>query len=151
MQPEDTTPAPSYTKGPLTVRMSQNFPFDIETLDACGEVVFRRRLPAHSTTHRTPEAALAAIGLDPEWGEANRRALADEILRAASPDLAAALQGLLVAARQQHDALENLLGLMASTSGARIPGGSITAATLAFEDMDEVKAAVEALSSAGLR
>lgn len=140
-----------HTPGPLTVRVNPKWPFDIETLDAQGDVVFSRPMPAYSSSHRTVEDVLSAKGMEPHCVEGNRRALADEILRAAAPDLAASMQGLLATAREQHDALQSLLGLVATVSGAQIPGGSITAATQAFEDMDAVKAAVAALSSAGLR
>jgi hypothetical protein len=143
--------AVAHTPGPFTVRVSPKWPFNIETLDSAGEVVFSRVMPANSTDHMTIEDVLAAKGMEPACAEANRRALVDEILRAAAPDLAAAMQGLLATAREQHEALQSLLGLIASTSGAEIPDGSITAATQAFEDMDAVKAAVAALSSAGLR
>lgn len=140
-----------HTLGPLTVRVNPKWPFNIETLDVQGEVVFVRTMPANSTSHRTVEDVLSAKGMEPDCAESNQRALADEILRAAAPDLAAAVAGLLATAREQHEALQSLLGLIATTSGAQIPGGSITAATQAYEDMDSVKAAVAALSSAGLR
>jgi hypothetical protein len=79
--------AAKHTSGPLTVRVSTQFPFNIETLNAGGEVVFVRELPAHSTSHRKPEDALNAVGMPPEWAEANGATLADEILRAAAPEL----------------------------------------------------------------
>jgi len=91
-----------HTKGPLTVALSKERPFDIETRDASGALVFRRHLPCTSSDDLTPEEAMACVHFkdkegcfSPAYGKAqNKRALADEIIRAAAPDLLAALEGI---------------------------------------------------------
>lgn len=72
--------AVAHTPGPLTVRVNPKWPFDIETRDAQGDVVFSRPMPAYSSSHRTVEDVLSAKGMELYCAEGNRRAVADEIL-----------------------------------------------------------------------
>lgn len=83
-----------YTPGPLTVRVSDKWPHDIETINSAGEVVFSRGLPCHSTHQKNAQEAMAGAGLPADWkaAERNSQALADEVLRASAPDLLAVLQ-----------------------------------------------------------
>ena len=78
-----------HTPGPLTVSVCEEWPFKIVTIDSRGDVVFSRDLPCHSTNHRNANEAMAGKGMPAEWkaAERNARALADEILRAAAPEL----------------------------------------------------------------
>lgn len=82
-----------HTPGPLTVSVEDQWPFRIVTKNAAGEVVFASDMPCHSTAHKNAAQALAGYGLDPSWkaAENNARAVADEVLRAAAPELLAAL------------------------------------------------------------
>lgn len=48
-----------HTPGPLTVALSKERPFDIETRDATGALVFRRHLPCTSADDRAPQPAPA--------------------------------------------------------------------------------------------
>lgn len=84
-----------HTPGPLQVRMDSRWPFDILTVDAGGSEVFRRRLPAHSSSDRTAADAVAGVHLPVqhrgEWAAENSRAVADEVLRAVAPDMLVAL------------------------------------------------------------
>lgn len=84
-----------HTPGPLRVRMDDRWPFDIVTVDAGGNKVFRRRLPSHSSSDRTAADAIAGVHLPEkyrdEWAAENSRAVADEVLRAAAPDMLVAL------------------------------------------------------------
>lgn len=98
----------THTAGPLTVKPSNNWPFDLITFNAEGEQVFTTRLPCHSSRMKSFKDALNGVGFKETSGEfskenciqKNKKALADEILRAASPDLLEALQRLLKEARQ---------------------------------------------------
>ncbi|GEM_PF-2654205 len=80
-----------HTPGPLSVRVNERWPYDIETLSAAGEVVFSERMPAHSTKMRSHDDLWAGVGFPPnereEIVETNRRAVADATIRAAAPDL----------------------------------------------------------------
>lgn len=87
------------TPGPFYVRLSENYPFDIETVDSSGNVICSERLHAHSTCQKTPEDALNAVGFkgtDKEIVvEILQKQLADAKARAAWWDLLEALQLLL--------------------------------------------------------
>jgi hypothetical protein len=81
-----------HTPGPLTVKPFKEYPFDILTVNSKDEVVFRTKLPAHCTSDKTFEQAFKCVhfGIDEDREkciEANERALADEKLRAAAPEL----------------------------------------------------------------
>jgi len=86
-----------HTPGPLTVSVNDKWPFKIVTKNAEGEVVFQTDLPIYSTSHNCAADAIYGVGLPAEWNSAemNARAIADEVVRAAAPDLLAALQGIL--------------------------------------------------------
>lgn len=87
----------NYTPGPLFVSVEDKWPFSIVTTNSAGTVVFKRDMPCNSTSHRNAKDAIAAVDTPAEWfgAEANARAIADETLRAAAPDLLEALQALL--------------------------------------------------------
>lgn len=89
-----------FTKGPLTVRMANSWPWNIETVDAAGKVVFTRDIPCHSSSDKTAEEALLCRNLPKsmsrkDFAEINARALADEHVRASAPELYEALELLL--------------------------------------------------------
>ena len=85
-----------FTKGPLTARMSNEWPWKIETVDSAGEVVFTRPLPCHSSDDKSADAALRCLNFDAKdrerCAEVNARALADEHVRASAPELYDALE-----------------------------------------------------------
>jgi hypothetical protein len=87
-----------FTKGPLTARMSNEWPWKIETVDSAGEVVFTRPLPCHSSDDKSADAALRCLNFDAKdrerCAEINARAFADEHVRASAPELYAALDNL---------------------------------------------------------
>ena len=87
-----------HTPGPLYVKMDENWPFNINTFNAVGDLVFVEKLPCHSTRDESPQEALDCVNFvhenREEYSEANHRALADAILRAAAPDLLAMIQEL---------------------------------------------------------
>ena len=89
----------SHTPGPLTVKVSDKWPFDIETIGADGLVKFVTRMPFHSTSDRRAEDAIECKNFKQsereEYSAINRRAIADDVLRAAAPELLEALQKLL--------------------------------------------------------
>ena len=89
----------THTPGPLFVSIEPRWPFRIITTDLAGDVVFSRDMPSNSTAHRTSQEAMDGKGLPPEWnaGERNRRALADEYVRAAAPDLLKACWNVVLA------------------------------------------------------
>ena len=78
-----------HTPGPLTVSVNNMWPFKIVTKNADGEVVFAADLPCYSTSHECAADAIDGVGLPAEWNaaEMNARAIADEVLRSAAPDL----------------------------------------------------------------
>jgi hypothetical protein len=85
-----------WTPGPLTAQVSPRWPFDIETINADGELVFCDRMPAHSTAMRSLDDFWLGVGFKGAEREevivANRRALADATIRAAAPELYEALK-----------------------------------------------------------
>lgn len=87
-----------YTAGPLTVSVWPQWPFYIDTHDNFGQLVFRRDMPMSSTKQGTVVEVMAGAYMGKYASEAfeiNARALADEVLRAAAPELREALQDLL--------------------------------------------------------
>ena len=84
-----------HTPGPLTVKITDKWPFRIETFDENGNVVFSRDLPAHSSKDKTPNEAVNCLNFPhdqrEQWSQENHKALADEVLRAAAPELLKAL------------------------------------------------------------
>lgn len=80
-----------HTPGPLTVRVSEHWPYNIETLNEAGEVVFSDLMPAHSTLMRSHDDLWSGVGFPPNERDeviaGNRRAVADATIRAAAPDL----------------------------------------------------------------
>lgn len=89
----------SHTPGPLFVRQPDKWPFHILTVNEQGQDIFSEHRHAYGTNQATvaevlsgscfgnPETRAAAV-------ESNGRQLADAYLRAAAPELLAALQGL---------------------------------------------------------
>ena len=86
-----------HTPGPLTVSVNNKWPFKIVTKNADGEIVFATDLPCYSTSHECAADAIDGVGLPAEWNaaEMNARAIADEVLRSAAPDLLDALQTIV--------------------------------------------------------
>lgn len=86
-----------HTPGPLTVSVNNKWPFKIVTKNADGEVVFATDLPCYSTSHECAADAIDGVGLPAEWNaaEMNARAIADEVLRSAAPDLLDALDSCI--------------------------------------------------------
>lgn len=88
-----------HTPGPLVVRVSKKWPFYIETFDAGGKIVFSTNMPCQSSADKTPEQAIDCVNFDHadrnKFAEVNRRAVADDVLRAAAPELLDALQALM--------------------------------------------------------
>lgn len=80
-----------HTPGPLFVRQPESFPFDIQIVDAKGEVAFRESRYAYSTKQETVEDVMQGHGFPFDQRDAviaeNGRQLADMHLRAAAPDL----------------------------------------------------------------
>jgi hypothetical protein len=78
-----------HTPGPLFVSVENLWPFNIVTKNADGEMVFSNRMPCYSTEHKNAAEAISGKDMNPEWEaeKHNRRAIADEVLRAAAPEL----------------------------------------------------------------
>lgn len=87
--------AKGFTSGPLTIRISREWPFDIQTIDERGVVVFVERMPCGSSRDKTPDDAINAKHFKEDaresCREANRRAIADARIRASAPTLLEAL------------------------------------------------------------
>lgn len=96
-----------HTPGPLTVRVSERWPYDIETMNSDGRVVFSDRMPAHSTAMRSHNDLWKGEGFPArereEVVELNRRAVADATIRAAAPDLLEAAQNFIRWAEEPAD------------------------------------------------
>jgi hypothetical protein len=113
-----TTDPKKHTPGPLSVEIDKSWPFDIVTRNASGAVVFRTRMPCHSTKDKSAADALSARHFDAdtrdEASAANHRALADEVIRAAADDLLEACQkslGVLAGEDMTKQALIDALTL----------------------------------------
>lgn len=80
-----------HTQGPLFVKVSEKFPFNIITKDSNGKELFVRRLPCVSSEDKTAAEAIECrnsyIGDRQEYSNMNKKAIADEVLRAAAPEL----------------------------------------------------------------
>ena len=85
-----------FTPGPLSVSFGIKWPFEILIINESGAVVYRDTLPCHSSKDKTFEEALNCLNFkaseQEEYAAINKRAVADAYLRAAAPDLLAALQ-----------------------------------------------------------
>ena len=85
-----------HTPGPLSVSFSTKWPFEILIINESGGVVYRESLPCHSSKDKNFEEALNCWNFkaseQEEYAAINHRAVADAYLRAAAPDLLAALQ-----------------------------------------------------------
>ena len=95
-----------HTTGPLTVTREKKWPFSIITRDASGDVLLTEHAMAYSTKMETIDDFNSALGFKPEERAdviaANERQWADAVLRAAAPELLAALLMVL----DDHDALD---------------------------------------------
>lgn len=95
-----------HTPGPFTVRQPDSWPFDIEVVNANGDVVWSERRYAHSTKQKNLTDCLYAVGFDrderPDVMAGIERQLADIHLRAAAPDLLEALKALQLQALQSN-------------------------------------------------
>jgi hypothetical protein len=83
------------TPGPLSVRQSEKWPFDLEIIDEEGNVILHERLHSHSTDQKTITDAMSGkyMGKHEELAaKVNQKQLANMRLWAAAPDLLAALQ-----------------------------------------------------------
>jgi len=93
----------SHTPGPLTVKVSDKWPFDIETIGADGLVKFVTRMPCNSTSDGSAKDAIECKNFKQsereEYSAINRRAVADDVLRAAAPELLEALIWAMDSAR----------------------------------------------------
>ena len=85
-----------HTPGPLTVKIDEQWPFRINTYNRAGEVVFSVGMPCHSTSDERAQDAIECRGYKrterEQYKAINRRAIADEVLRAAAPELLEALK-----------------------------------------------------------
>ena len=85
-----------HTPGPLSVSFGTKWPFEILIINESGSVVYRDSLPCHSSKDKTFEESLKCWNFkaseQEEYAAINKRAVADAFLRAAAPDLLAALQ-----------------------------------------------------------
>lgn len=81
----------SHTKGPLHVVIDERWPFSIKTLNAAGETVFSREMPCHSSADQSVDDAINCRNFRFDerdaYAQINKTAIADEVLRAAAPEL----------------------------------------------------------------
>ena len=87
-----------HTPGPLFVVQPEKWPFDIQTIDASGNVVFSERRMAYGSNQKTVADVMHGHGFKDKRDEAvewNARQLADAYLRAAAPELLEALVALI--------------------------------------------------------
>lgn len=92
-----------HTLGPLSVHQPEQWPFDIQIVDAEGNVVFQEGRYAYGTGQKTIEDVMSGYGFTKDREtviESNERQLADAILRAAAPDLLASLQEMVEIAQR---------------------------------------------------
>lgn len=87
-----------HTPGPLFVRQPEMFPFDVEIVEASGNVVFQESRCALSTKQKTVEDVMQGHGFPVDQRDAviaaNERQVADMTLLAAAPDLLEALNAV---------------------------------------------------------
>lgn len=80
-----------HTQGPLFVTVSEKFPFNIITTDSNGKELFVKRLPHVSTQDKSVLEAIECrnsyIGDRQKYSNMNKKAIANEVLRAAAPEL----------------------------------------------------------------
>lgn len=94
---------PKFTPGPLFVRQPERWPFDVEIVDASGEVISRESRHSYNSKQETIEDVMTAYRMrspgDPNFAEeciaANQKQLANAYLRAAAPDLFDALKEII--------------------------------------------------------
>lgn len=87
-----------HTPGPLFIKQPNKWPFDIQTVDANGDVVFSERRMAYGSNQKTIADVMDGYGFKDKRDEAvewNARQLADAYLRAAAPELLEALESVL--------------------------------------------------------
>lgn len=110
-----------HTPGPLAVKIGKDWPFNINTVDVNGTIVFIDRLPCHSSADKSIKQAMECKHHDKEgragYSALNRRALADAVLRAAAPDLLEALQGVLRVADRATDEFDAARAAIAKSIG----------------------------------
>jgi len=86
-----------HTPGPLTVVIEDKRLPRIVTLNTDGEAVFSTEMPCHSSKDNCADDTINCKNFPHDVQEAysqiNKRAIADEVLRAAAPDLLAAMMG----------------------------------------------------------
>jgi len=113
-----------HTPGPLTVSVNDKWPFKIVTKNADGEVVFQTDLPIYSTSHNCAADAISGVGLPAEWNaaEMNARAIADEVVRAAAPDLLDALEFVMNRLVDKHE--DDIAAQKARAAIAKATGGT---------------------------
>lgn len=84
-----------HTKGPLKVIVDNKWPFTVRTFDTDGNIVFSRELPCYSTSDKCADDAINCISFPAdkrdEYSAMNKKAIADETLRAAAPEMLDAL------------------------------------------------------------
>jgi hypothetical protein len=85
-----------HTPGPLTVRVDGQLPFRIKTYNEKGEVVFSTEMPCYSAADKCAADAIACRSRNrvdrAQAAAINHRAVANEVVRAAAPELLDALQ-----------------------------------------------------------
>ena len=94
----------AHTPGPLTVKVADKWPFRIETFDAAGELVFCRDMPCYSTKQKSAKECMDGLylgDLAEHAASVNAKAVADEVLRAAAPELLEALKDLRAAIKSR--------------------------------------------------
>lgn len=102
----------AHTPGPLTVKVSDARPHYIVTTDSNDVVVFSTPFPCHSSSDKcavdTLECRKFKAHEREKYAAINRRALADEVLRAAAPELLEALKWAMnrIEMKAPHQATE---------------------------------------------
>jgi len=105
-----------HTLGPLFVSMGDEWPFRILTKTEAGDIVFTRDLPCHSTSDKSANDALNCLHFKKAdrggCAAINKTAFADEVLRAAAPDLLEACQ-LFIAYQAAVDSNDGIAMMLA--------------------------------------
>jgi hypothetical protein len=111
-----------HTLGPLTVTISDSRPCYIVTTDASGVVRFSTPFPCHSSSDKsaldTIECRHFKADEREQYAAINRRALADEVLRAASPDLLVALKAVISVADRKTAEFDLARAAITKATGA---------------------------------